>query len=307
MRKIKVIYSLTNRGLYSELFNLALARVYAESFKMVLVIDTRYWNVKIHKGWSDFFESTIECHNDFFSAQLVPYDTDKPWIGKIYYAPKIFFSYYITSIKSEIFKFFHPHTLLSRDVFGKMRSKNFLNSLGGDCFEQMRASFLALYQPNANVKKQIYEKKKLIGLPDKYIGVHIRRGDKITAKEMQFISLDKYIKLIFELKTISKNIYVATDDVSVIDYLRNKLSLGGFTLFYNNMNTKRGFNENDFNKSSHQEIYHDTLNVMLDMDILIHSCYFVGTYTSNLSRIVPFYIGLNRCTSLDIKWDVLGS
>ena len=35
------------------------------------------------------------------------------------------------------------------------------------------------------------------------------------------------------------------------------------------------------------------------MDILIHSSFFIGTYTSNVSRIVPLYVGFEKSLSLD--------
>ena len=48
--------------------------------------------------------------------------------------------------------------------------------------------------------------------------------------------------------------------------------------------------------------YIDTLNMLLDMDILIHSSFFIGTYTSNVSRIVPLYVGFEKSLSLDDEW-----
>ena len=48
--------------------------------------------------------------------------------------------------------------------------------------------------------------------------------------------------------------------------------------------------------------YIDTLNMLLDMDILIHSSFFIGTYTSNVSRIVPLYVGFDKSFSLDDEW-----
>ena len=42
--------------------------------------------------------------------------------------------------------------------------------------------------------------------------------------------------------------------------------------------------------------------MLLDMDILIHSSFFIGTYTSNVSRIVPLYVGFEKSLSLDDEW-----
>ena len=43
--------------------------------------------------------------------------------------------------------------------------------------------------------------------------------------------------------------------------------------------TQTGFDESLFNTKDKKSRYIDTLNMLLDMDILIHSSFFIGTYT----------------------------
>jgi len=308
MKKKRIIYSLSTRGMYSELFNLCLAIVYANHYQKHLKLNTWLWNSRIKKGWEDYFEPTLDCSNNPFSAQDKVYSNEKPWIGKIYYKPKEFFSFYYRLILNYIYRILYPHHLLTKDIFEDMRSKEFIHDiLGEDAFSLMAFSFKRMYILNNNTKEKLRERINFIGLPGVYIGVHIRRGDKITSKEMQEIRLDKYVNAIISHKSISSNVYISTDDTSIIKNIKEKLHSYGFKIYYNSQNKSTGFIEVEFNSASKQTRQEETLNVLLDMEVLIRSKFFIGTYTSNLSRVVPFFLGLDKCISLDNDWNIINS
>lgn len=308
MKKSKIIYSLSTRGMYSELFNLCLAIVYAHHHQIRLKLNTWLWNSRIKKGWEDYFEPTLDCSNNPFPAQDKVYTNEKPWIGKIYYKPKEFFTFYYRQILNCLYKFLQPHHLLTKEIFGKMRSEAFIyDILGNNAFCLMASTFKQMYILNSNTKKHLKQRINDLDLPMDYIGVHIRRGDKITSKEMQEIRLDQYVNTIIKYKDISSNVYIATDDTSIINDTREKLCPYGFTIFYNSLNQSTGFVEAAFNNSSKLARREETLNVLLDMEVLIHSKFFIGTYTSNLSRVVPFFLGLDHCVSLDNDWNIINS
>lgn len=303
-----IIYSLSTRGMYSELFNLCLAIVYANHHQKHLKLNTWLWNSRIKNGWEDYFEPTLDCSNNPFSAQDKVYTNEKPWFGKIYYKPKEFFSFYYRLILNYIYHILHPNHLLTKDIFEDMRSQEYIyDILGKDAFSLMASSFKRIYVLNNNTKGYFRERINSIGLPGDYIGVHIRRGDKITSEEMQDIRLDEYINAIINHKDISSNVYIATDDTSIINIIKEKLISYGFNVFYNSQNKSTGFNEAVFNNASKQARQEETLNVLLDMEVLIHSNFFIGTYTSNLSRVVPFFLGLDECISLDNDWNIINS
>ncbi len=308
MKKDKIIYSLSTRGMYSELFNLCLAIVYAHHKQKFLKLNTWLWNSRIKKGWEDYFEPTLDCSNNLFSAQDKVYTNEKPWIGKIYYKPKEFFPFYYRLILNYLYRILHPHHLLTKDVFEDMRSRKFIHDiLGKDAFNLMASAFKEMYILNHVTKECIRQKKDGLCLPNDYIGVHIRRGDKITSKEMQDIHLDKYVNTIINYKSISSNVYIATDDTSIINDIKDKLCPHGFHVYYNHLNQSSGFNEAVFNHSSKQTRQEETLNVLMDMEVLIQADFFIGTYTSNLSRVVPFFLGLDKCISLDNDWNIINS
>ncbi len=308
MKKNKIIYSLSTRGLYSELFNLCLAIVYAQQKDLLLELNTYLWNSRIKSGWLDYFEQTLKISNNPFSAQDKVYTNEKPWIGKIYYNPKEFFTFYFRNFLNHIYKIFHPHHLLTKDIFEDMRSKSFINdTLGKNAFNLMKSSFIELYKLNFETSNLIKLKIKDLNMPDDYIGVHIRRGDKITSKEMNYIHNQKYIKAIVDHKALSNNVYIATDDTNIINDLKTELESKGFTVYYNLQNDSKGFDETAFNQADIQYRHKETINVLLDMELLTHSKFFIGTYTSNLSRVVPFFLRQEQCISLDNDWNIINS
>ena len=308
MKKSKIIFSLTTRGFYSELFNLSLAHVYARHFGLQLKINSWLWNFRLDKGWEDYFEPVIKNSNNPLSAQDNVYTKERPWIGKIYYKPNEFFTFYYRVLVNWLYTLFHPNTMLTKDIFEDMRSDKFINNvLGKDAFALLSEAYKNIYILNPETRKLLDNAKQALSLPDKYIGVHIRRGDKITSEEMKAIHNDKYINEILKHSELCKTIYIATDDVSIIDEFITILEPNGIKVYYNKFNNSKGYDLVKFNKAEKNTRREEAINVLLDMDILIHSTFFIGTYTSNLSRVVPFYLGQENCVSLDNEWNIINS
>lgn len=302
-KKGTLVYSLTTRGLFSELSNLVMAFYYANQKGLNFIINSRYWNGKIKKGWEDYFNNNIETTNSVFSAQTKVYSKEKPWVGNIYYNPKVFFNYYFQLLMNGLYCLFHIKCMLAKDAFEQMNSSDFRDSLPEDWVSSYASLYKQVVSYNEKTKSILAQYKEQLKLPDDYIGVHIRRGDKITTQEMDNISLDKYISEIIDHKDVSQNVFIATDDISILDSLRPKLAECGMKLYYNTFCSSSGFEESAFNDMDERRRYDNIMLTLLDMDILIHSCFFIGTYTSNLSRIVPLFLSFSRCKSLDIDWD----
>ena len=167
MNKTTIIYSLSTRGLYSELFNLSLAIVYARKKRLSLRLNTYLWNSRIKKGWQDYFEPTLECSYDPLSAQDKVYSNERIWIGKIYYNPRAFFLYYYRLFLNKVYLVLHPRNLLTREIFSEMRSVEFIHDvLGKDAFNLMSLSFKQMYVINNETKQLIRKRTERLELPD---------------------------------------------------------------------------------------------------------------------------------------------
>ena len=301
-----IIYSLTHRGLYSELVNLALAKVYADKYNYRLLVNSRNWNSKIDNGLSDWFIPYFEETHSILTYQEKIYNNEKPWIGKIYYNPSAFWGYWRERLYNKIFKFFNPTALLSKESFQRMHSGDFLSQYSeGELLNAVSNSFKKFYNYNALTQNSISEKKQYINIPDNYISVHIRRGDKIVTGEMEDINLNIYVDAIRKYSYISNNIYIATDDVTVISYISKKLSDIDTNIYYNKENKLKGFDEKTYNLKSDSVRRDEVLNMLFDMDMMINSSFFIGTFSSNVGCVVAMYLGLDKCHSIDVSWKIV--
>ena len=302
----KIIYSLTHRGLYSELVNLALAKVYADKYNYRLLVNSRNWNSKIDNGLSDWFIPYFEETHSILTYQEKIYNNEKPWIGKIYYNPSAFWGYWRERLYNKIFKFFNPTALLSKESFQRMHSGDFLSQYSeGELLNAVSNSFKKFYKYNALTQNSISEKKQYINIPDNYISVHIRRGDKIVTGEMEDIDLNIYADTIRKYSYISNNIYIATDDVTVISYISKKLSDIDTNIYYNKENKLKGFDEKTYNLKSDSVRRDEVLNMLFDMDMMINSSFFIGTFSSNVGCVVAMYLGLDKCHSINMSWKIV--
>ena len=302
----KIIYSLTHRGLYSELVNLALAKVYADKYNYRLLVNSRNWNSKIDNGLSDWFIPYFEETHSILTYQEKIYNNEKPWIGKIYYNPSAFWGYWRERLYNKIFKFFNPTALLSKESFQRMHSGDFLSQYSeGELLNAVSNSFKKFYNYNALTQNNISEKKQYINIPDNYISIHIRRGDKIVTGEMEDINLNIYVDAIRKYSYISNNIYIATDDVTVISYISKKLSDIDIKIYYNKENKLKGFDEKTYNLKSDSVRRDEVLNMLFDMDMMINSSFFIGTFSSNVGCVVAMYLGLDKCHSIDVSWKIV--
>ena len=301
-----IIYSLTHRGLYSELVNLALAKVYADKYNYRLLVNSRNWNSKIDNGLSDWFIPYFEETHSILTYQEKIYNNEKPWIGKIYYNPSAFWGYWRERLYNKIFKFFNPTALLSKESFQRMHSGDFLSQYSeGELLNAVSNSFKKFYNYNALTQNSISEKKQYINIPDNYISVHIRRGDKIVTGEMEDINLNIYVDAIRKYSYISNNIYIATDDVTVISYISKKMSDIDTNIYYNKENKLKGFDEKTYNLKSDSVRRDEVLNMLFDMDMMINSSFFIGTFSSNVGCVVAMYLGLDKCHSIDVSWKIV--
>lgn len=301
----KIVYCLTSRGLYSELSNLAMAHLYAQQHGYDLEVNTRNWNARLKAGLTDYFLPSYKESHSLLTLQDKIYTREKTWFGKIYYNPSEFWRYWTLWTLNHLYTLLHPSTLLSKEVYARMTSQEFLaHFTDEELASHLSDSFRSFYRYNKEVQDEIQRRKDRLSLNAPYIALHVRRGDKITSGEMQDLALETYIHHLRDKLDISRHIYIATDDVDVITYFEARLSDTDVQLYYNTENNQKGFDEKTFNAKGVNAVRDDMLNMLFDMEMLIHASYFIGTYSSNIGRIIPLYLGFDKCHSVDEPWNV---
>lgn len=289
MAKKKLIYNLGRRGFFSEINNMVIAKIFAEEHGWDFEVNSTYWNCRYRKGLRDYFKPCVKERNDILSAQMVR--------GRSFTLSLHSLFYLTVSILNKVFQLFHRNVIWGADVYGSFRETSYLQHINADKFF---SELKVVLQLNDALQNEFQEKMSQMDLNVSFLGVHIRRGDKITTGEMDNIPLSRYIDAIRE--TSYKHVYIATDDYHSVEFIKENLQPLGYVICYNPDLSASGFSEGSFNHSAKAARYKETCTLLFDICMLFRASYFIGTYSSNLSRVIPCVLGFKNCESLDNDW-----
>lgn len=288
------IYLGIGTGFFSEFNNLILAILYCLvnkiKFKLYLVNAKGFPN---NKGFEEFFMP--------FCKELI-YDADTEF-NNIFNFPKN-----EVEVLLPIMKYKYRISYFTTDIFYNMRYNDFRNShfiikelgIDGDIYNAFGIIAKNIFRFNNETKKEIYKLINNLNLPKKYIGFHIRAGDKIT--EAELIKPEKYIESLKKHSDI-KDIFISTDDYSVVEKLKNQY--GSKYNIYTLTNKKElGYNQGDFEMSNKNEKYNHLIEFFASIEILLNSELCFGSYTSNPSIFLGAVLGKEKfieVNSLDFR------
>ena len=291
------IYLGIGAGFFSEFNNLILAILYCLvnkiKFKLYLVNAKGFPN---NKGFEEFFMP--------FCKELI-YDADTEF-NNIFNFPKNEVEVLLPAMKEKYginyFVYFNSY------MFNKMRNNDFRDShfkikelgIDGDFRHAFGIIAKNIFRFNNETKKEIYKLIESLKLPKKYIGFHIRAGDKIT--EAELIKPEKYIESLKKHSDI-KDIFISTDDYSIVEKLKNQY--GNKYNIYTLTNKKElGYNQYDFEMSNKNEKYNHLIEFFASIEILLNSELCFGSYTSNPSIFLGAVLGKEKfieVNSLDFR------
>ena len=291
------IYLGIGTGFFSEFNNLILAILYCLvnkiKFKLYLVNAKGFPS---NKGFEEFFMP--------FCKELI-YDTDTEF-NNIFNFPKNEVEVLLPAMKEKYginyFVYFNSY------MFNKMRNNDFRDShfkikelgIDGDFRHAFGIIAKNIFRFNNETKKEIYKLIESLKLPKKYIGFHIRAGDKIT--EAELIKPEKYIESLKKHSDI-KDIFISTDDYSIVEKLKNQY--GNKYNIYTLTNKKElGYNQYDFGMSNKNEKYNHLIEFFASIEILLNSELCFGSYTSNPSIFLGAVLGKEKfieVNSLDFR------
>ena len=123
-----------------------------------------------------------------------------------------------------------------------------------------------------------------------YIGLHVRRGDKLLG-EARKVPLEKYIQKIEKELPNQKHrsVFATSDDGSVLEELR-RLRANWTFLSVNRMKTytrsTSGHYQSRFNQLSLEEKRYETRLLICQLQMLVDADYVFCTITSNICRLV---------------------
>lgn len=178
---------------------------------------------------------------------------------------------------------------------------------GASLFDRIKIIADKTYLINESTMKKINKSIEDLRLPEKFCGIHIRKGDKIDPrfKEAEDIAIEKYVQA---YKNLGKDlpIFIYTDDIRTIYKFEEMLQQKVFHLVPEWMT---GYIGAPWVPAKNRHLYkegeltanYDTEALLTSIEILCRSEIFIGTFTANPSKFVPLrHKDPKQCYSLDI-------
>ncbi len=304
MRKQCLIYHIgTGVGFYSEFNNMILCMVLALQHGIDFTIYSRDAFFFDGKGWQKYFEPFCKekksriHHYINRRVSSILHDSVKSW-----FADKFLI------IGSSLYKLFTGN-FLTQDFFFSSRSVWFQNStfnipqhnLQGDLLAVSNALIEKIYKFNPKYQDIIGKTISELALPDHFIGLHIRGGDKITEKDL--FSISKYME-VAENCSSCRNAFVLTDDYQIINSLKkNYLDWSFYTLTFPD---ECGYVNASFEAKSVERREKEMIKVFASVEVIRKSDLFIGTYSSNIGMFLGMLMPKDKVIALDSKeWYIL--
>lgn len=287
-------------GYFSEYNNMILAMLYCLKNQIKFVLYSDHAHFALRDGWNDFFRpfpavNTDYIHKDYNVRPYIIVNNTEPELQKI-----IKYRYILTAYKA-----LRGITYVTQDLWDQHYDPAFaeerftvpeLGFYDAPLLEVTRVFIEALWRYNAQSAPVIADFVRAAGVPDDYVSLHIRAGDKFT--EAKVYDFTEYMAVAQEVSH-NRQAFVLTDDYCVIEQLREQYPDWQFYTLCEP--TERGYFHRDFVKQDKLYKYRQHLKLFANMDICAASSSFIGTYSSNPGMYMGMRIGQERCHCLDFE------
>lgn len=268
-KKTLVFHIGCGSGFFSEYNNMVFSIAYCLINRIKFKLYSRDANFAYNKGWTDFFEPFCDevfesFHSSLNRRQRFP-SLFKLVLKKVMYRNPIprwafdKFSWYMIKqyIKEPYYKCkygFNYYTFELWNRFTKYNPYNFENVLNKNVTTDIYSGELRFlikkiidltWKYKSEIETEIMSLVVALNVPKEYLGIHIRLGDKVL--EDKLFGYDEYFDLLnIKNEDIAcKNIFILTDDYSVIEKV--KLKYPEFNIYTLCEPYERGYNNDNFN------------------------------------------------------------
>lgn len=282
----------TGNGFYSELNSLLFSTLFCLQNKLRLELYSKDATFTFGNGWTEYFEPFCpEFKNDFIGKRI----------------SRDFINNHHDKHICYLYKIFTRNDILN-DIYWYCRSGWFEHShfcipeldIDGDIRQAMKVIIPIVYRFNDKYTAIIDKFIEDLKLPDEYISLHVRAGDKIT--ERKLITPQYYIEKA-KLHSDCHNIFVATDDYRIFEQLRDNNPK--YTFYTSTSPKERGNDTEKLFTSSTDIISKNLIEMFASVKIFLQSELFVGTYSSNPGLFVGMLID-ERMVGMDFdRWLIL--
>ncbi|MDR3218117.1 MAG: hypothetical protein LBU22_03915 [Dysgonamonadaceae bacterium] len=286
--KKKLTYRLgVEAGFFSEYNNMLLAMLYCLENKIRFKLYSKDANFKYEKGWADYFLPF--CQEDSFAYQR---HNPRVAVPSKKYDPRVILHHILkpkTFLTFELWPFFRDQN----------REKQYFDipelGIAGNLQDACSILVQLTWRYNEVTKKTLEEKINSLQLPEKYIGFHIRSGDKI--EEAELFNVSQYVEKVKQYTNL-RDAFLSTDDYSIVETFRTQFK--DWNIYTLCKESERGYFQKEFEQKDQKFMRQHHENLFASIDILKKSTVFVGTFSSNIGM----YIGMCKQDNvISIDWE----
>lgn len=279
-------------GFFSEFNNMVLAILYCLNKKIKFTLYSKKANFALDRGWNDFFDPFCE-ETDFFLHSR--YNRRGNQIKNQKKFPQKF--------PQKVLKLITRNEYLTQDIWDSFRSEKFsrtkftipeLELDNSSLLDATQKIISMIWNYNPRSKRIVQDYLSALNVPENYIGIHIRAGDKTL--EANTFNFNQYFEKANELGS-TKKAFVLTDDYTVFEDLNKNYT--DWKLFTLCKPSERGYVHSEFTKMDRHEKYLQHLRLFASLDVCADSQKFIGTYSSNPGMFMGMRVGEEKCVCLD--------
>jgi hypothetical protein len=168
-------------------------------------------------------------------------------------------------------------------------------------YEALHLVLKHLWKPNDDLNKLILaerEKYKNIG---SCFAVHLRNGDKVSGftKESDAVDAPKIFEYMTSLNLHFSELYILSDDHDKMLDFTNLFVEKPFSTHCDE--SQKGYSNVDFNWLPAHLRKKEITRLLLSIDIAVKAKYFIGPYSSNLSRVIYLLRNGSGCYNSEMQ------
>lgn len=287
-RKTLIFRLGADAGFFSEFNNMVFAILFCLQNRIKFRLYSKRGNLSYKKGWQDFF---------------LPFCEETEFYLHSRYNKRAYQVKNARSCPPALLKLLTANSYLTQDIWDKFRSKEFestsfnipeLGIINASLPDAAQVIIQMLWRYNKSASTHISSYINSISLPENYISMQIRGGDK--NKEKEIYAVESYMKEAIN-SSISKNVFVLTDDYRIMQELKMKYPTWKFSTLCSP--SEKGYVHPEFVKLSKKERYLKVLKLLASIDICASSEHFIGTYSSNPGNYLAMRMGKENFTGID--------